>query len=135
MPHSGGSGYELLLLVWSFEASFTYYILHCVFLLSNALLDIFCCSIASCGNLCMPSIYAPVFRVCHKRNKKENRMWWWRWFLFYLYWHSQLRPCRHPPFWTIPFLHKYDGALFGAPSSCFFDMLNCSTIHCDICTE
>ena len=105
----------------------------CVALLSNASFDILCCNTESCGNLCMLSVRARLFQVFHRRNKKENRMCWW--FLSYLYCHSQLCPCLHPPSWTILFLHKCDGALFGVSPIDFSGMLNCSTIHCDICNE
>ena len=108
-------------------------ILLCVALLSNASFDILCCNTESCGNLCMLSVHARLFRVFCRRNKKENRVWWWWWrVLSYLYFPSQLRPCLHPPSWTIPFLHKSVDAQFGVPPNCFSDILNCSTTHCGI---
>ena len=130
---------EDLLLVLTLPLRFfvVFYILLCVFLLSNASFDSLCCNTESCGNLCMLSVRARLFRVFRRKNKKENRMWWWWWwwwwFLFYLYCPSQLRPCLYPPSWTILVLHKYGDALLDVPPIDFSGMLNCSTIHCDIC--
>ena len=124
----------LLLSLFFPSVCLVFYILLCVFLSPNDSFDTLCCSTVSCGNRCRLSVHVQLFRVCHRKNKKENRMMWWMLFLSYLC-HPQLRPCLHPPFWTIPFLHKYDDVLFGVPPIGLVGTLNCSTTHCDICNE
>ena len=71
-----------------------FYILFCDHLLSNVFVDMLCCSIESCGIVCMLSICGQLFRVFHRWSKEVV----WvvlEWVLFYPLINMQRRTLAH----------------------------------------